>query len=118
MSQMEKAQTIILGGGVTGLAAGMASGSPVYEATGSPGGICGSYYVRPGDTRRLAAAPADGDAYHFEIGGGHWIFGGDPAVVRLINDLTPCRQSARISSVYFHDSGRYVPYPLQNNLRH
>jgi protoporphyrinogen oxidase len=113
-----KAETIILGGGVTGLSAGMASGAPVYEASESPGGICASYYVRPGDTRRLAAPPADGDAYHFEIGGGHWIFGGDPAVVRLINDLTPCKQSARISSVYFHETGRFVPYPLQNNLRH
>lgn len=111
-------QTLILGAGVTGLAAGMASGLPVYEAADTPGGICASYYVRPGDTRRLPAPPPDGDAYHFEIGGGHWIFGGDPAVVRLIEDLAPCRTTRRLSSVYFHESGRYVPYPLQNNLRH
>ncbi len=110
--------SIILGGGVTGLAAGMASGLPVFEAAETPGGICASYYVRPGDTRRLPAPPADGNAYHFEIGGGHWIFGGDPAVVRLIDDLTPCKTSRRVSSVYFHERDLYVPYPLQNNLRH
>lgn len=115
---MSTAQTIILGGGMTGLAAGMASGLPVYEAEATPGGICASYYVRPGDTRRLPALPADGDAYHFEIGGGHWIFGGDPAIVRLISDLAPCKSLRRISSVYFHEPGLSVPYPLQNNLRH
>src|SRR5437870_5449271 len=103
---------------MTGLAAGMASGLPVYEAEDTPGGICASYYVRPGDTQRLAVPPADGDAYHFEIGGGHWIFGGDPAVVRLVNDLVPCKGLRRISSVYFHESGLSVPYPLLNNLRH
>src|SRR5437870_548040 len=103
---------------MTGLAAGMASGLPVYEAEATPGGICASYYVRPGDTRRLPAPPADGDAYHFEIGGGHWIFGGDAAIVRLVNDLVPCKRLRRISSVYFHEPGLSVPYPLQNNLRH
>jgi protoporphyrinogen oxidase len=112
------AQTMILGGGVTGLATGMASGLPVYEAEEIPGGICASYYVRAGDTQRLAAPPTGEDAYHFEIGGGHWIFGGDPAIVRLINDLAPCKSSQRISSVYFHEHGLSVPYPLQNNLRH
>jgi hypothetical protein len=45
-------------------------GAVVAEET--PGGICASYYVRPGDTRRLPSPPADGDAYHFEIGGGHF----------------------------------------------
>jgi protoporphyrinogen oxidase len=114
---MTAAQTIILGGGMTGLAAGMASGLPVYEAEETPGGICASYYVRPDDTRRLAAPPADENAYHFEIGGGHWIFGGDPVIVRLITDFAPCKSSKRISSVYFHESGLSVPYPLQNNLR-
>ena len=70
----------VLGGGVTGLAAGLSSGLPVFEAMTDPGGICSSYYVRPGEKTRLAQAPADGEAYRFEIGGGHWIFGGDPGV--------------------------------------
>jgi hypothetical protein len=34
--------TVILGGGVTGLAAGIASGFPIYERDASAGGICSS----------------------------------------------------------------------------
>jgi hypothetical protein len=34
---------LILGAGMTGLAAGMASGLPVLEAAAHPGGICCSY---------------------------------------------------------------------------
>lgn len=66
----------ILGGGITGLAAGLSSGLPVLEAAPEPGGICSSYYVRPGSDQRLAHAPSDENAYRFELGGGHWIFGG------------------------------------------
>ena len=108
---------LILGGGITGLAAGITSGLPVLEAADSPGGICSSYYVRPGDTTRLAKSPDDEDAYHFEIGGGHWIFGGDPAVLRFIRELTSVKSYARRSSVYFPEKKLYVTYPLQNNLR-
>ena len=60
----------ILGGGVTGLAAGITAGLPVLEAAAQPGGICSSYYVRPGSETRLPEPPADGNAYRFEIGGG------------------------------------------------
>lgn len=112
-----KNQTIILGGGVTGLAAGLASGETVFEATEAPGGICSSYYVRPGSRQRLHTVPADGEAYRFEIGGGHWIFGGDPAVLRFLSDLAPMECYARRSSVYFHERDAYVPFPLQDNLR-
>ena len=107
----------ILGGGVTGLAAGIASGLPVLEGAERPGGICSSYYVRPGATERLSHNPPDGEAYHFEIGGGHWIFGGDPSVLRFIRGLTEVGSYARRSSVFFPESSLYVPYPLQNHLR-
>jgi protoporphyrinogen oxidase len=110
--------TLILGGGVTGLAAGLASGLPVYEAEEQSGGICSSYYVRPGDRERLHSAPADGEAYRFEIGGGHWIFGGDPAVLRFLSHLAPMKSYARRSSVYFRECDAYVPFPLQDNLRY
>ena len=53
----------IIGGGMTGLATGMASGFGVLERLDHPGGICASY---------------ERDGYRFELGGGHWIFGGDP----------------------------------------
>ena len=111
-----KRQTLILGAGVTGLAAGYASGLPVYEAAAAPGGICSSYYVRPGSTARLAQAPADDEAYRFEIGGGHWIFGGDPTVLHFIRRLTPVKTYHRRSAVFFHTEARYVPYPLQYHL--
>lgn len=115
---MPDGSTLILGGGMTGLAAGIASGFPVLEATEEPGGICSSYHVRPGTTKRLPRAPDDGRAYRFEIGGGHWIFGGDPAVLRFIRSLAEVRTYERASSVYFPESRAYVPYPLQNHLGH
>ena len=109
-------KTIVLGAGMTGLAAGYASGLPVYEASERPGGICSSYYMRPGSSERLAGAPADGEAYRFEIGGGHWIFGGDPAVLEFIREVAGVETYTRKFSVFFPDTDLYVPYPLQNHL--
>jgi protoporphyrinogen oxidase len=110
--------TLILGAGMTGLAVGLASGLPVVEAEQSPGGICLSYYMRPGGTKPLPHPPPDGEAYRFENGGGHWIFGGDPAVLYFIRRSVRVQSYVRRSSVFFPDSGRYVPYPIQNHLRH
>ena len=114
---MSQSKTLILGGGMTGLAAGMTSGSPVFEADDAPGGICSSYYVRPGETKRLHAAPEDGEAYRFEIGGGHWIFGGDPTILKFIDRLVPAKRYNRLSAVYFRKDDLYVDYPIQNNLK-
>ena len=108
----------ILGGGITGLAAGIASGLPIFEAAISPGGICSSYYVYPDSNKRLANPPQDDEAYRFEIGGGHWIFGGDSTILQFIEGLTSVKSYARKSSVYFHQKNLYVPYPLQNFLRY
>ena len=101
---------------MTGLGVGWASGFPIFEAQEAPGGICSSYYVKPGSTTRLHSAPEDGEAYRFEVGGGHWIFGGDPAVLRFICSLTPMKSYNRISSVFFHKQQLSVPYTLQNHL--
>ena len=106
----------ILGAGVTGLSAGYASGLPVYEAEEVVGGICTSYYMKPGSSKRLFNAPADGNAYPFEMGGGHWIFGGEREVKKLIAMLSPYKTYERKSSVYLPSQKRFVPYPLQNNL--
>jgi protoporphyrinogen oxidase len=111
-------QSYILGGGMTGLSAGISSGLPVFEAAEEPGGICSSYYVRPGSQQRLSQPPADENVYRFEIGGGHWIFGGDATVLHFIRTLAPVKKYYRRSSVYFHEQERYVPYPLQNHLRY
>ncbi len=108
----------ILGGGMTGLAAGIASGLAIFEAVEAPGGICSSYYVRPNDKERLSQPTKDDEVYRFEIGGGHWIFGGDPTILQFMRSLTPLKSYARRSSVYFREQNLYVPYPLQNHLRY
>jgi protoporphyrinogen oxidase len=108
--------TLILGSGMTGLAAGYVSNLPVLEARPHPGGICSSYYIRPHSSDRLASPPVDQEAYRFEIGGGHWIFGGDSTILHLIDRLSPIQKYQRKSSVYFHQHHSYIPYPLQNHL--
>jgi len=107
---------MILGAGMTGLAAAWTSGFPVYEAEETPGGICSSYYVKPGDSKRLHLEPEDGEAYRFEIGGGHWIFGGDSILLEFIKSLTPLKFYHRKSSVFFPEEEKYAPYPIQNHL--
>jgi protoporphyrinogen oxidase len=109
-------EVLVLGGGMTGLAAGFASHAPVFEADAAAGGICSSYYVRPNSTQRLRVSPEDGEAYRFEFGGGHWIFGGDPVLTRFLRSLTPVKSYPRLSSVFFPERDLYVPYPLQNHL--
>jgi protoporphyrinogen oxidase len=93
--------TIILGAGVTGLAAGIATGCPVYEAALNPGGICSSYYQQ---------------GYRFERGGGHWIFGVDATMMEFMSRFAEMQPHERRSSVYFADTGEFVPFPIQNNL--
>jgi len=110
-------KNIILGAGMTGLATGISSGLPVYEASDNCGGICSSYYIKPGDTRKYSNPPGDHSAYRFEIGGGHWIFGGDPAILQFMRRLATLKKYTRRSSVYFHHQQLLVPYPLQNHLR-
>lgn len=105
---------VVLGGGVTGLAAARASRGTVLEAAPTPGGLCGTYHLAP-DGTRLAAPPADGEAYRFEVGGGHWLFGGDAATVAMVEALVPCRTYQRRSSVRLGD-GRRVGFPLQHHL--
>ena len=109
---------MILGAGMTGLSAGIHTGAPVFEAEEAPGGICSSYYMISGDSRRYAR-PADPTPYYrFEYGGGHWIFGGDPDLLTFIEKYTPLKKYNRSSAVFFPDSSRYVPYPLQYHLSH
>ena len=107
----------ILGAGVTGLSAAYASGLKVFEASAYPGGICSSYSIRVGEKERLMTPPEDEDAYRFEIGGGHWIFGGDPAVHRFLRRFSELKTYHRRSAVFFPQSNQYVPYPIQDNLR-
>ena len=103
---------------MTGLAAGYASGFPIYECTDIPGGLCASYYVRPGESKRLHSPPLDGEGYRFEVGGGHWLWGGDQLVLQLIQRLVPLKRYTRRAAAYFVDRDLFVPYPIQHNLKH
>jgi protoporphyrinogen oxidase len=102
---------------MTGLAAGFVTGFPIYEARDYPGGICSSYYMRPGEDRRLLNSPKDKEAFRFEKGGGHWIFGTNSAMYDFFKDFLPVKKYRRRSSVYFRERDLHVPYPLQNHLR-
>ena len=105
---------VVLGGGVTGLAAGVSGGGRVYEAADGPGGICGSYHVTR-DGVRHGRRPHE-DAYRFEVGGGHWIFGGDDRTLAWIDELAPLRSYERRSAVDLGgDLGR-IDFPLQHHL--
>ena len=109
-------QRMILGAGMTGLSAGLNTGAPVFEAEETPGGICSSYYMLPGDPHRYTN-PVDSSLYYrFEYGGGHWIFGGDPDLLAFIEQYTSLRSYRRSSAVYLPDLDTYVPYPLQYHL--
>ena len=115
MTGRGRERVAILGGGVTGIAAGRASGGKVFEADTTAGGICASYYMFPGDPRHYFSRPKTLGWYRFEKGGGHWIFGGDPAVLRLFERAAGLKRYARRSSVRL-DGGRLIPFPLQDHL--
>lgn len=102
---------------MTGLSAGYVSGLPVYEKFDFPGGICSSYYIRPGGKRRNMQMVDDNESYRFEIGGGHWIFGGDERVYKFLKNFVTLKQYSRKSSVYFNQEKLFIPYPIQNHLR-
>jgi len=113
---MDEYKTVILGAGMTGLAAGFTSGYPVFEAESVPGGICSSYYIKPDEPEKLIPSRTDEQTYRFDNGGGHWIFGGDLVINHFLSSFDQIRSYNRISSVYFHQRDLYVPYPIQNNL--
>jgi protoporphyrinogen oxidase len=111
-------QSIILGAGATGLAVGLESGLPVYESSSAPGGICSSCYVsRNGKTVTRTRNPDQND-YRFELGGGHWLFGGDDETLRFIESIAPTKSYVRKSSVWFPESKSFVPFPVQFHLSH
>lgn len=109
-------RAFVLGGGVSGIAAGLASGLPVLEAQEHPGGICRSYYLDEHGSRH-DRRPADRPVWRFETGGGHWIFGDDPPVLDLLARHARLRRHRRRAAVFLPDRGLLVPYPLQHHLR-
>src|ERR1051325_2557114 len=107
---------LIMGAGITGLAAAKSTGFTVYEARDEAGGICTSYYLSPRQSARQGRPPDDQEAYRFELGGGHWIFGQDAEFLDWLNQNTPYRTYSRKASVYLNPLDVFVPYPIQNHL--
>lgn len=104
----------ILGAGISGLSAGINRDIPIYESTRMAGGICTSYYVSR--SNQIFYSQRSTNAYRFEKGGGHWIFGADKKSKNFLNKLSPVKTYKRSSAVYLPDLNLYVPYPIQNHL--
>ena len=92
-----KEKNYIIGAGMTGLSAGYASGLPVFETSNRAGGICSSYGIKPGTAERLIGEFETEGTYRFEYGGGHWIFGGDPAVLNFMDRFNKLKHYKRKS---------------------
>lgn len=88
-------KTIILGAGFSGMAAGIKTKAPIYEATKQSGGICKTY---------------NKDGFEFDTGGPHWIFGNNEAV-DYIKTLVPLNTYERNAGVYYNT---VFPYPIQS----
>jgi protoporphyrinogen oxidase len=111
-------KTIILGAGMSGLGAALSSGLPVYEGASRPGGVCHSYYRAPDGSLRDPQSEAVSECFRFEPAGGHWLFGVSKAALDRLSQYCGFRKYARRAATFFPDSGRCIPYPLQENLRY
>ena len=115
---MLQAKTLILGGGMCGLGAALASQLAAYEATGQPGGVCYSYYVDPDGSPRDPRTHDVSRCFRFEPAGGHWMFGVSPDSLARMEKFAAFRKYKRQAAVYFPQSGQLVPFPMQDNLRY
>jgi len=113
---LSSANNFILGAGATGLGAAIESGWQLLEAAPYPGGICSSYYLDRKDSSYSAVE--NQDTFRFEIGGGHWLFGGNHETISFFSRFALLNSYLRRSSVYLKDLNLVVPYPLQNNLQY
>lgn len=116
MKKSEK--TIVIGAGISGMAAGLGNDWQIFEQNRIPGGICSSYFMKPHSSERLVERPLDGEVYMFEYGGGHWLFGSNHKVINFLKSLAPISQYSRNSAIYYFENNLVIPYPIQNNLRY
>ena len=115
---VQQAKTIILGAGMSGLGAALASHLPAYEATCRPGGVCYSYYVDFDGVLRDPRHQDVSGCFRFEPAGGHWMFGMSPDSLARMEKFAAFRKYNRQAAVYFSQNGLLVPFPLQDNLRY
>jgi protoporphyrinogen oxidase len=88
-------RTVILGAGITGLAAGIKTGGDIYEAKDVPGGLCRS---------------VNEDGFTYEEHGGHWMFGADKRVQKFVGKYCSLKKHTRNAGVYINN---HYPYPIQ-----
>jgi len=100
-TQLERHQTIIIGGGLAGISTALHLGEEVLllEREARLGGLCVSH--------------TSGD-YSFDMTG-HWLHLRDPRMRDLAEARIALPTTERISSVFSH--GRVTDYPFQANLR-
>lgn len=91
-------KSIILGAGFTGLAAGIKTGAPIFEATNQAGGICTSY---------------EKEGFQFFNGGPHLCFGKGVGL-DYIKSLVPVNEYAKKAGVYYN---KIFPYPIQTTAQ-
>lgn len=91
-------KTLIIGAGFTGMAAGIKTKAPIYEATDKPGGICRSY---------------EKDGFQFFNGGPHLLFG-QGVGLDYVKSIIPVNEYARNSGVYYN---HIFPYPIQTTAQ-
>ncbi len=85
---------LIIGAGFSGMAAGIKTGAPIFEATNDIGGICRTYKK---------------DKFEFDIGGPHWLFGNNEAI-DFVKTLVDVKTYERRAGVYYNVT---LPYPIQ-----
>jgi protoporphyrinogen oxidase len=87
-------KTLIIGAGVTGLAAGIKTGATIFEQSDHAGGICTDYVK---------------DGFRFSNGGPHFLFGKDKGL-EYIKTLVEVKEYERNAGVYYNHT---FPYPFQ-----
>jgi protoporphyrinogen oxidase len=95
---MQVEPIVILGGGISGLAASLASGAPVFEAEDKAGGV----------------AASDSDAGFTFDRGIHILQSTNARVLKLLGD-SGVRLNSRSRQAYIHSHGTYTAYPFQVN---
>jgi protoporphyrinogen oxidase len=97
-SPQEVEPIVVLGGGIAGLAASLASGAPVYEAQHHVGGV---------------AASDSQDGFTFDRGI-HVLQTANTKVMKLLDDVG-VRLNSRSRQAYIYSHDTYTAYPFQVN---
>jgi len=111
---------VIVGGGITGLFAGIITGAPIYEKNSYPGGLLSSYCININTGEKKHCKHREEDDVLFELGGGHWLWGLDKNAIihRALTRFSGFKRYQRRSAVYLTDYDLFVPYPLQYHIGH